>query len=94
VDQPLRGDGRRARWLSAEVRAELAAQYVQDLDVCEYRRRTCASVARAMAARVDDEDPDKFVVRPRADCRACARLEHGDSEDFEHWLPDIADPLD
>jgi hypothetical protein len=59
----IRGDDHWARWLSAEVRAELAGEYIQDLDLPEYRRRTRTSVAGTEAARMCDEDPEISVVR-------------------------------
>jgi hypothetical protein len=55
----------------------------------EYRERASASVAGTVAASMCDEHD-----RPRAECRGCARLNAGDSEEFENGLRDIADQLD
>jgi hypothetical protein len=39
VRASLRGDDRGEQWLSAEMRAELVAEYIEDLDLPEDRRR-------------------------------------------------------
>ena len=83
------------------MRAELAAEYIQDLDLPEYRRRTRAPVAGAIAVREADETPDN-AFNGTIGIEWTAQYAHawntgespGDSVLLEIWFRNIRDQLD
>jgi hypothetical protein len=89
------------RWLSAEVRAELAAEFIQDLDLPEYRRRTRAPVAGVTAHREVVETSDN-AFSGTIGIEGTVQLAHawntgespGDSELLETWFGNIREQID
>jgi acyl-CoA reductase-like NAD-dependent aldehyde dehydrogenase len=79
------------------VRAELAAESIQDLDLPECRRRTRAPVAGTIANRQCDGTPENSIART-IDLERVVELARGwstrEAEDFEKWLREIAEQLD
>ena len=91
----LRSDDRWSRWLSAEVRASLAAEFIQDLP--QLRRRSRASIAGTIAVRACDEKPADFVHAPCDVAHSAAMAVdwmRGVSDDLIVWLRDVCDQLD